>query len=59
MHINFKVSFYLLYISKEYKIRTRYIYLNILLEDSTLYIALLITLSLIKILLQESSLIAF
>jgi hypothetical protein len=51
MRINSIASSYLLYISKESKIRIRYIHLNTPLEDYTLNIALLITLGLVKTLL--------
>jgi hypothetical protein len=51
MRINSRASSYLLYISKEYKTRIRYIYLNTLFEDCTLDIASLITPGLAKTLL--------
>jgi hypothetical protein len=51
IYINSRASSYLLYISKEYKTRIRYIYLNILFKDYTLNITLLVTLGPAKTLL--------
>jgi len=59
MYINSRISSYLLYISKEYETRMRYVYPNTPLEDYTLHVASQVTPSPTKTLLQESSPIAF